>query len=172
MFCWCIIHHTWQNPYCNLQTCSLVCTEGMSKAVDWLTCTGCFPKGYKLWCSLKCSRIEERQKMKKMPATMANPKWTQPLPKPIIHFKKQAIAHYNWIILNKWNRKADIHLQENKSNPMLQLEEMAMNSSVKHVPVKASIHLVEDHITREASVKSARIIVNCIVLLNDWIMMI
>ena len=43
---------------------------------------------------------------------------------------------------------------------------MVRNDSIKHGPVKASIHPVDDYTTREAELESAQIIVNRRVLLN------
>ena len=102
---------------------------------------------------------------------MANPKLLRPLPKSIIHTKKQAIVHYNRQSLENQNHKAALILQENKSNHMLSLEEVMINDITNNGPFKASVHTEEDSITREAAVKSAQIIINLQVLVKFLMMM-
>ena len=102
---------------------------------------------------------------------MVNPKSVWLLPNSIIHTKKQAVVHFNHHILNKINRKLVHHLQD-KSNLRLSLEEATRNYKVKHVPVKAYVHPGEDNITGEAALKSAQIIVNHKIIVNNRIMML
>ena len=64
-------------------------------------------------------------------------------------------AHYRCHILNNQNRRSVCCLQEKKIIPLFLLEEVVRNDSIKHGPVKASVHPVEDHITREVAVESS-----------------
>ena len=49
---------------------------------------------------------------------------------------------------------------------------MVRNNGSKHGPVKAYIHIVEDQITREAAIESARIIIDRQIIVNCQIMML
>ena len=57
-------------------------------------------------------------------------------------------------------------LKEKKRNTRLPLEDVVRNNGFKHGTVKAPVRHVEDQITREAAVESARIIVYCQISVN------
>ena len=89
--------------------------------------------------------VQQGQKMLKMgetPATRTNHKVVRPLPKSIIHARKQVIARYNRHLLTNQNCNVAHHLREKKSDPRLSLEEVVRNDSVKHSPVKAYVQHV------------------------------
>ena len=87
----------------------------------------------------------------------------------IVNYPPQ--EHYSCLLLNNWNRKTELFLQEKNRNPWFSLEEMVPNNRVNHGTVKASFHTVEYQIKREASVKSAQVIIDHQIISNFLIIM-
>ena len=59
-------------------------------------------------------------------------------------------------------------MKEKKGNHRQSLEEVVQNNIVNHGPLKASVHPVDNQITRETAFKSAQIIIDFKIIVNSW----